>query len=175
VALDLVADRLFEAVPDLYRQVRRIGLVPEQQVRAISNEFDVFRRQWPDPTRRAMPLTADILRTCAEECWKHGARFALVYIPTRMEVDDGSWRSSVARYGLDPAGWDRARLARALEEFGRQARYPVLDLTPALRDAISLWSGHTYHAHDSHWNAHGHAVAAREVERFLRSLGWLPA
>lgn len=161
--------------PGLYAALARVGVVPPLRVLPISNEFDVFRRAWPQETERAMALTGDILRTCAADAWERGARFGVVYIPTRMEVNDSDWAWSRLRYGLDPAGWDRARLAASLEAWGREARYPVLDLTPALRAETSFWKGRVYYQTDSHWNARGHGVVAAALRDWLRSLGWLPA
>jgi hypothetical protein len=44
---------------------------------------------------------------------------------------------------------------------------------PALRDAAEAGAGRLYFPVNIHWTAAGHAVAAREVARFLLSSGLL--
>jgi hypothetical protein len=49
----------------------------------------------------------------------------------------------------------------------------MLDLLPALHEA-SASPERLYYPDDKHWTAAGHAVAAREIERFLAERGMIP-
>ena len=50
---------------------------------------------------------------------------------------------------------------------------PMLDLLPALQ-AEAPSNARLYYPYDKHWTAAGHAVAAREIERFLVERGLVP-
>jgi Tfp pilus assembly protein PilN len=70
---------------------------------------------------------------------------------------------------MDAAKWDRRAVARRLAVLGRQAGFPVADLTAALRRADEP----AYFVYDGHWTAAGHRAAARAVRQRLRELRWL--
>ena len=50
---------------------------------------------------------------------------------------------------------------------------PMLDLLPALPRSIDQ-PERLYYPYDKHWTAAGHAVAAREIERFLEERALIP-
>lgn len=60
----------------------------------------------------------------------------------------------------------RSKLIDQMLDLAREARLPVLDLRPALEAAKG--EGHrVYYPHDTHWNAWGAAVGAREITRAI--------
>jgi lysophospholipase L1-like esterase len=53
-----------------------------------------------------------------------------------------------------------------LQAFCAQEKIPILDLTPPLEREVE--AGHEmYFPDDTHWNAAGHDLAARELAKFL--------
>jgi len=122
----------------------------------------------------AWELTDAILRELARRVEETGARFAVAYVPSQMEVDDRSWELTRLRFGLNET-WDRGFVLKRVQEIGRSAGFPVLDLTPSLVAAGGGGRARVYFPVDGHWNARGHAAVAQALEAFLRERGWLPA
>ena len=75
---------------------------------------------------------------------------------------------------LDDTTWDRGAVCQRLTRIGAGYGFEVLDLTEPLRRDVHWWSG-PYFDYDGHWNARGHAIAARTLRDFLERPGWLPA
>jgi hypothetical protein len=99
-----------------------------------------------------------ILVQMNEETHRVGARFSVVLVPPRR---------ALVRLGADKRDRHLER-ATLIEDVGRQAGFPVLDLLPDL-DA-SLERGELpYFRHDIHWNPLGHEIAARAAVRLLQS------
>ena len=134
---------------------------------------------------RGWQLLRNALLRMKEICAQPGARFTVVFIPSKEEVywpllerslGQDELQGSldfVSSYNHMPlrAGDVRAnRLVQneLLRDFCANAGIPFLDLTPALEQAAA--SGHpVYFPDDAHWNAAGHEIAAREIARFLAS------
>jgi len=171
VALDWIGERLERSHPRLYNGLSRRGLWPPTSMQPMSPELRVYMRKPPADARHGWAMTGRILKTLASEAWDRGSRLAIAYIPSRMEVSDRDWDLTRRRYRLDEAAFDRGAVVARLAEIAGAERIPLLDLTPAMRQATGLvaWP---YYDFDSHWNRLGHAVAAREVEAFLRRQGW---
>ena len=104
----------------------------------------------------------------------HGARFALLIVPTNFQVERDSLRDLEAAFpSLD---FDSTRINRALARFASSSGVPILDLTDSFVEANEREPASLYHQReDKHWNAQGHELAAAELERFLERQGWLPA
>ena len=171
--LEWVRERLWYGAPGAYDLVARRGLwepMPRMKTRL---ELRVYERRRVDPIEDAWAKTAAILARLEDGARSRGARLLLVYVPSRLEIDDRTWRLTCRLYDWDEAGWDRGRVAQRVKEIGAQAGIPVLDLTDALRRADEN-EGRPYFTYDGHWSPLGHRVAAREVQRALAGEGWLP-
>jgi hypothetical protein len=171
VALDWLGERLERSRPDIYNGLSRYGLWPPTSAQNMSPELRVYLRQPPADVRHGWAMTGRILKTLAAEAWGRDSRLAIAYIPSRMEVNDRDWDLTRLRYGMDEESYDRGAVLARLAAIAGAERIPFLDLTPAMRQATGLVSW-PYYDFDSHWNRLGHAVAAREVEAFLRRQGW---
>jgi lysophospholipase L1-like esterase len=175
VALEWVRDRLARGAPRLYNAVARTRLWEPLGGDTIDrgDQLRVFKRRRQPEVEEAWTLTAAILGAFARDAQARGARFAAVYVPSRMEVSDRDWDLTRLSYGLDESVWDRALVRQRLEEVGRVAGFPVLDLTPALRAAAGPLKD-VYLTYDGHWNAAGHRAVGDAVAEFLRARGWTP-
>ncbi len=107
------------------------------------------------PERREWRVTRALLERFAASAHEAGSDFLLLLIPTQEYVERD--------YVEDTPN-------RMLRELGAEQGFPVLDLLPALREAHRAGE-RLYWETDPHWTAAGHAVAAREIERWLRAHG----
>jgi hypothetical protein len=80
-----------------------------------------------------------------------------------LNVESGRIRFALARSPRLERLYERA--FRILDGLHAELGPRLLDLLPALREAEH--EGRTYHLQDTHWNARGIAVAARELARAL--------
>jgi hypothetical protein len=136
-------------------------------------ELRVYERRRVDPIEDAWAKTAAILGGLDREARARHVHLLVVHVPSRLEIDDRTWRLTRRVYGWSEAGWDRGRVAQRLKEIGAPAGIPVLDLTDALRRANDVGGERPYFTYDGHWTPTGHRVAALEVQGFLAAQGWL--
>jgi hypothetical protein len=176
VAFGWARDRLARGAPRAYNALARLHLWKPLGGDTVEqgDQLRVYKRRRQAPIEEAWTLTAQILEALAREAMASGSRFAVVYVPSRMEVSDRDWELTRLSYGMEEGVWDRTLVARRVEDIGRQAGFPVLDLTPALRAATGRFSGEPYLLYDGHWNDRGHRAAADAVEAFLKVQGWTP-
>lgn len=170
---EALEQRLRTGAPQAYGRLARWGLFAPVTPQEPPDELKVYKRKRVPALENAWTRTAQILEALARDVEAHGARPLLVYVPSRMEIDERAWSLTRAAYGLEEGQWDRGRVVQRLREIGRAVRLPILDLTPDLRQANRGWLGGPYYPRDGHWNACGHRVAARRVASFLLGSGWL--
>lgn len=122
----------------------------------------------------AWEVTEHVIREFRDAVRADGAQFVLVLIhdPVAMEADP---KAALERaYGTTlPDGYDAEYPQRRLLAFARKEHIPALDLTPifkAYRDEHHLVSPYFSFAHDGHWSALGHSLAAEAVAKYLRTI-----
>jgi len=171
--VDWVRERLWYGAPEAHDLLARVGLWRPMPRVPTRLELRVYERRRVEEVEDAWAKTAAILAATDREARSRGAHLLVVHVPSRLEIDDRTWRLSRRLYGWDEAGWDRGRVAQRLKAIGAQAGIPVLDLTEPLRRASKGWGGEPYFTYDGHWTVRGHRVAAGEVQRFLTDHRWL--
>ncbi len=171
--VEWVRERLWYGAPDAYDFAARLGLWPPMPRMDTRLELRVYERRRVAPVEDAWAKTAAILAELDAQARSRSARLLLAYVPSRLEIDERTWRLTRRLYGWDEAGWDRGRVAQRLKEAAAHAGIPVLDLTEPLRRANEAGGTRPYFTYDGHWSAVGHRVAAEEVQRFVSKQGWL--
>jgi len=171
--VDWVRERLWYGAPAAHDLLARLGLWRPMPRVPTRLELRVYERRRVEAIEDAWAKTAAILGAADREARSRRAHLLVVHVPSRLEIDDRTWRLSRHLYGWDEAGWDRGRVAQRLKEIGAQAGIPFLDLTGALRRANEGGGERPYFTYDGHWSPAGHRVAAQEVQRFLAGQGWL--
>jgi hypothetical protein len=175
VAFGWVRSRLYRGAPRAYNALSYLHLWPRMggETLADDDQLRVFKKRRQALVEDAWSRTEQILQAMAQEARAHGTEFAVVYVPSRMEVSDRDWDLTRLTYDLDEKVWDRGLVAARLSNVGHAHGFPVLDLTPALREHTSALR-QPYFVYDGHWNALGHQVAGETVARFLQERGWVP-
>jgi hypothetical protein len=168
-----VRDRLLRGAPKAYNALARLGVWEPIRVVPPRIEMKVYKRKPTPEIEIAWTVTRRILEALRDEVGSHGARLVVVYVPSRMEVNDRDWELTRIRYGLDEK-WERGLVGERLRGIAAAADIPLLDLTPALRREERGFLGGPYYRYDGHWNALGHRVAAGELGAFLSAQRLLP-
>lgn len=111
-------------------------------------------------------ITEALLLAVRDEARGAGARFAVGLVPSTSHT----YPDEIPV--LEAKRFDEARA------LGEEAGFPVLDLVPAFRegarDPVTGGRVMLHYRRDRHWNAAGHALAARELARLLRDAGLVP-
>jgi hypothetical protein len=81
-------------------------------------------------------------------------------------VYDADWQELLTENKLKQDDWSPDLPNAVLAANAGMVGAPMLDLLPALQDAAP-GGERLYFPYDKHWTSAGHAVAAREIERFL--------
>ena len=170
--LSWLQDRLETGAPGSYNALSRFGLWAPLRSLEPPTQLKVYKRRLPDEIEKGWVQTDAILGGLARDVRAKGARLMIAYIPSRMEVNDRDWELNRIRYTMDDDRWDRGLVQKRLREMSEKRGIPVLDLTPALRQAERGVFGGPYYNRDGHWNSLGNEIAAREVDRFLTERGW---
>jgi lysophospholipase L1-like esterase len=132
---------------------------------------DAYLPSAPPYLADAYALTREILRELAATADGLGAETWLALLPARDQIWDREWDAKVAARG-EPLVRDEPQ--RALGAIARELGLPVIDLYGAFRSRGS--SEETlYWRIDAHFDAAGHALAAREIAAALRAHGIPPA
>lgn len=136
-------------------------------------ELLAYDRRNVEPIEDAWSKVEAVLALLKEQVHARGAQLGLVYVPSKMEVQDASWATTKQLYRLDEDSWDRGKVQAHLSALASSLDAPVLDLTPPLRSG-ETWLASTYFMVDGHWNARGHQVAAQALLDWMKAGGFTP-
>ncbi|MFM1919365.1 MAG: hypothetical protein RLZZ303_999 [Candidatus Hydrogenedentota bacterium] len=119
----------------------------------------------------AWHYTEAVLGRLQDDVVSGGAQFALFSIPSKLQSEARYEKAVSKAYPDLQLDLDRpnARIAAMCE----QRKIPFLDLLPDFRQEISDGKVLSHQRGSSHWNAEGHALAARQVATWLRDSGLL--
>ncbi len=137
-------------------------------------DFEVFAAEPDETWEEAWRITEALLAETRRTAEAAGARFAVVILPDRLQIDDDLWQIALDSYPpMAERAWDRRgphrRLARICDDQGLEC----LDLLEPFtaREA----RGETlYFPVDGHLNEAGHRAMADEIAAFVRGRGLVP-
>lgn len=134
------------------------------------NKMIVHQIKPSDRQEEAWRTTLTLLQRVRQLGEERGFQTAVVIAPAAFQVYDADWDTLLRENKLKPAEWSADLPNAVLAANAGTIGAPMLDLLPALRAEVPIVPS-LYYSYDKHWNAAGHAVAAREVERFLLDRG----
>ena len=153
------------------RETQEMG---QENANALPITFNSYRVEYDEEWQRASALTQAILARMKRDARDMGADFIAVLANAAEEVDPRAWKAMQRKYpelqsdDFSPeAAHEHFLHLLAAEEI------PALDLRPAFRQALAQGLGPLHFAIDGHWTPAGHAIAARELARFLQEQGFV--
>lgn len=160
--------------PVLAESLVRVGLLNAEALRStvrregIPVDFGVYEVPPPVEWQRAWSYTERLLDEVRRSSQEVGAQFAVMIVSTRDQVYPQSWQTIVAANpAMQQRRWDVDAPLRRVEEWCRGREVPCLAVSPLFREAAARGGEALHFAHDGHWTAAGHALAARELADFL--------
>jgi hypothetical protein len=103
-----------------------------------------------------------------------GVPLAAFIIPDSPQLSEAGWRELVGGRRLREGRLELTSPNRQLAAIAERYRLPLLDLLPTLQRESGGDARRFYFQTDQHWNRDAHALAARELERFLVERGLVP-
>ena len=152
-----------------YRQTQKMRIEAGQ---GVPLDFRVYQKPLSEVWAEAWVVTELLLTTMRDHAEATGARFGVVIIPDRHELNDQFQQTLASEY---PAAgnleWDTRGPARRLEEFAKLEGIPLLDLYSTFKTAKTS----EVFLEDGHWSVAGHELAARASADFVVELLDAPA
>jgi hypothetical protein len=149
-----------------------------EDIEAIGGARNWFREVYdtdPDGNwRRAWQITDALVGRLRDRSHERGAPFALVGVPDWRALDREVWRAAIAENRRLASGASPEAPNDRLGEIAARLGTPYVDLLPRFRQATAEGGGPYYLAGDGHWNAAGHAAAARAIADMVGSQGLIP-
>ncbi|MFQ5692240.1 MAG: hypothetical protein ACE5IM_04255 [Nitrospinota bacterium] len=166
---------LYRLVTDRLRELRGKGRDAQMRASIWNSGFADALASGGTPTmERAYAVTEGLMRRMKRTAEGMGGRLVLIIIPHRVQVYAEARRAWLRRMRLKESDLDLGLPSRRLMAIARRLGIPALDLLPlfqraALRGRVLYGLGC-----DDHWNADGHAFAARAALRFLQDESLIP-
>jgi lysophospholipase L1-like esterase len=162
--------------PALASLLVRLHLMKKEAIRAsdlvdgVPLDYWVYAdpppAEWADAWRRTERNLEDF-RAAVEE---RGARFALVVVTARDQIDTASWDAVKSAYPrLAQGRWDLDGPTARVLNWCRDRGVPCVSLGPIFRIARDSGAERLHFVHDGHWTAAGHRLAADAVAEFIES------
>ncbi|MCB1153663.1 hypothetical protein KDL45_08425 [bacterium] len=135
-------------------------------------DFRVYQQPLTDVWTEAWVVTELLVTEMRDRARRMGARFGIVVIPDRHELNDRFAQVLAAEY---PAAahlkWETRTPARHIAGFAKLENIPLLDLYSTFKAA----DADTVFLPDGHWSAAGPDLAARASAEFVEQMLKMPA
>lgn len=124
--------------------------------------------------REGWEITSQLFGRLAARAAEIGAPVAVFAIPDSPQVSEAHWRQLVEGRRLREGRLALDSPNRQLAAIAARHGLPLLDLLPTLQREAAGEPRRFYFQTDQHWNRDAHALAARELARFLVERGLVP-
>jgi len=162
---------LLRFVERLAAKVQGAGEAADKAVAPLlsSGPYGVFAAQPTAEWEDAWALVEAGYRRMRDAARADGARFAVVLMPAREEVDPKAWALlGMALPELARGQWDLDGPRRRMRAFLEREGIEYLDLTPAMKAAFARTGRHGFFALDPHPTAEGHQTIGEALLPFVR-------
>ena len=126
----------------------------------------------PDDVEYGWKLLTATLETMKGYANRAGAKLYIVIIPHIVQTSQSIYESAVRKYGHEPSTYDLIKPNRKLANICKKLKIDYLDLLPVTKEETSKGKV-LYYIRDTHWNAEGHKIAAREIYKDMKKRGWI--
>jgi hypothetical protein len=116
---------------------------------------------------RAWAITEALLTEMKRRATARDTKLAVVAIPTLHQVVEAKWQEMAGTDDGQAAGVNVDHPYRMLQQAARRGGINILNLAPAMRNAVKNRGEMPYFDRDEHWNARGHAIAASAIADFV--------
>jgi hypothetical protein len=134
------------------------------------NKMIIHAVKSSDRQEEAWRTTLTLLQRVRQLGEERGFKTAVVVAPAAFQVYEADWDDLLRENKLKPDEWSADLPNGVLKANAGMIGAPMLDLLPSLHEAAAT-ADRLYYPYDKHWTAAGHAIAAREIERFLLEQG----
>jgi hypothetical protein len=118
---------------------------------------------------RSLDMTEGLVKLARAEACRLGARFVVLMVPARIQVNPASWERRRNELGLTPDGDDLDRPEREFAARFERARLLHVEALASLRLAQESGANPFFRV-DGHLNATGHRVVGQTLARWLARL-----
>jgi hypothetical protein len=144
-----------------------------------SAPFEAHTRAFYDPEpsgewKEGWEITGQLFGRIKQRAGEIGAPLATFVIPDSPQLSDAGWRDMVDGRRLRQGRLERDAPNQQVAAIAQRYDFPLLDLLSVLERDAGGDPKRFYFTTDQHWNRDAHALAAREIERFLGERGLLP-
>lgn len=148
--------------------IRLTGRYPMTAAPLSITSYETYLlRTYPPELQRAFERTIDVLREWNTACRPENTPFLVVLCPGRPQLNVNGFEKRYRDLGADPAHFSPDEPQHRISEALRALDIPVLDLTPAFREADQS-GAKLFPDGEAHWSAEGHALAADQIAQYLR-------
>jgi SGNH hydrolase-like domain, acetyltransferase AlgX len=166
-----LAQYALEALPQSKVASKNEGLGKDKKT---LSRFGKYYCSQPPEYDRAWALTGRILQRLDREVRAAGARLVVMSVPSVQEVD-ADMMAEVVRDAPEKVCMENPPPYEQLAKLLQELDIDYLNLLPAFREAKRQTGVELFRRSetDMHWNPQGHALAARELAKALKSRGYL--
>ena len=148
------------------RETQEMG---QKNPHALPITFYSYRVEYDEEWERASALTQAILARMKQDAQQMGADLVAVLANAPEEVNPRAWKALQRQYpDLQSDAFSPQAAHEHILHLLAAEDIPALDLRPAFRQALKETHRPLHFAIDGHWTPEGHALAARELARFLQ-------
>jgi lysophospholipase L1-like esterase len=171
----MVGQQLRLHLPDVAEGLRKLGLMQAAdppKPKKIPEELSVFAHTETPAFTAAWAATEAILQEFSRVTQASGAELLLFLIPDKAEVYAADWEATQRTYDISARGWDLGTPNSRLKGIAQRLEIKMLDPLPEFQQAARQGE-RLYYRQDGHWNAQGHRLAARLIQRYMANQGLL--
>jgi hypothetical protein len=147
------------------------GVKVQDSPLTLPPDWFVYVAEPPVSWQEAYRVTLRMVEEAANLANRHQARFLVMTIGSTATIED-RWGEALAPYpDAGRVRWEFDRPERAIAALGERVGFDVISLVEPFRQSYAVHRASHSWAHDGHWNARGHRLAAEVVDAALRARG----